>query len=72
MFYISKCVESSAVIWDGGSSSSSAWRIYNYISEQFVVKASQFLWDFIFLIILSQQFFQHFSVYVSVVDEFFI
>ena len=38
---------------------------YNYNSEQFVVKASKFLCNFIFLIILWQQFFK-------VVDEFFI
>ena len=46
--------------------------IYNYKSEQFVVKASKLLCNFIFLIILCQQFFKHFSIYISVVDEFFI
>ena len=46
--------------------------IYNYNSEQFVVKASKFLCNFIFLIILCQQFFKHFSIYISVFDEFFI
>ena len=46
--------------------------IYNYNSEQFVVKASKLLCNFIFLIILCQQFFKHYSIYISVVDEFFI
>ena len=61
MFYINKCVESIALIWEGG-----------YNSEQFVVKASKFFCNFIFLIILCQQFFKHFSMYISAVDEFFI
>ena len=42
--------------------------IYNYNSEQFVVKASKLLCNFI----LYQQFSKHFSIYISVVDEFFI
>ena len=46
--------------------------IYNYNSEQFVVKASKFLCNFIFLIIMCQQVFKHFNIYNSVVDEFFI
>ena len=46
--------------------------IYNYNSEQFVVKASKFLHNFIFLIILCQQFFKYYSIYISVVGEFFI
>ena len=56
MFYVNKCVESIAV----------------FNSEQFVVKTSKFLCNFTFLIILYQQFFKHFSVQISVVDEFFI
>ena len=72
MFYINKCVESIALISEGGSGSSSAWYKYNYTSEQFVVKASKFLCNFIFLIILCQQIFKHFSLYISAVDEFFI
>ena len=42
--------------------------IYNYNSEQFVGKASKFLRNFIFLIILCQQFFKHFSIYNSVAE----
>ena len=45
--------------------------IYNYNSEQFVVKTLKVLCNFIFLIILCQHFFKHFSIYNSVV-EFFI
>ena len=72
MFYINKCVESIVLIWEGGSVGPSAWYIYNYNSEEFVLKASKLLCNSIFLIILCQQFFKDVSIYISVVDEFFI
>ena len=71
MFYINKCVESIALIWEGGSGSSSAWYIQLQL-RTLCRKGIKIFVQFYFLIILCQQIFKHFSIYFSVVDEIFI